>query len=531
MDPNRKPQKRATLVPVLSSQNHSNNYPPLHVEENHDYLRHWEGKGPEGDEIVDWGDLHQNEGEQAEILTEEEDLADDDVSLQPAEANYEHLRHWEGDASDGDKIVSWSDLDEDEGDDTEDDAESYGDAELNAAETAFIQARERKEARKRALSENVIVEIINESIETFSEKWKPGKGHELTSRAIKRAFDPPRLLREAEIRGNRKELIKRYQNDIEHFKHRLDELAEEILDRHGDSTQDEMRKLCQILGTHVENLEEAKWFLSVYGNALDGDFEGYIDDESDSAWSVENDDREMLVDVENPSDDPIIVDEESYPTSVSEVHRNDQGVQNKVHENDQGDRIPKAGTTTNRASYQMTTPIKPNTAPKLHVPRRDEPENSSILAISHWSMKDLVVRKDRKRIVMKVFRNLAPEQREMIRTRFQAVKKSNMLREIENCIDMFKRKEKRMLGVLPSDLTKIRTITHFFLCWWFGNDHMHETLSQEQLDELAVDLQNSDDLEFFYDWVEIILHKTFTTEAFRFAEEDIITISDDEAPP
>lgn len=132
---------------------------------------------------------------------------------------------------------------------------------------------------------------------------------------------------------------------------------------------------------------------------------------------------------------------------------------------------------------------------------------------------------------MKVFRNLAPEQREMIRTRFQAVKKSNMLREIENCINMFKRKEKRMLGVLPSDLTKIRTITHFFLCWWFGNDHMHETLSQEQLDELAVDLQNSDDLEFFYDWVEIILHKTFTAEAFRLAEEDIITISDDEAPP
>ena len=60
---------------------------------------------------------------------------------------------------------------------------------------------------------------------------------------------------------------------------------------------------------------------------------------------------------------------------------------------------------------------------------------------------------------------------------------------------------------------------------------MHETLSQEKLDQLAVDLQETDDLEFFYDWVEIILHKTFTDEAFRSAEEDVITISDDEAPP
>ena len=517
---NGKHQKRAPLVTVPASPKSSHDLPPLPAEEMHDYLRHWENTGTQGDSIVNWSDLDQSEEEETPILTEGDSL-NNVPPPPPAEESHEYLLHWERNAPDGDKIMNWSDLDESEEADSEDDPDGFGDDDLDAAEKAFIQAREQKNSRNRTVPESLIVDIINDSMEMFTNQWKPGQGLELTDKEIREAFDASRLLKRAEDRGDRKQLVKKYQADIQYFKRQLDGLAKEICDYHGNSKESEIRKICQILGTHVENLEEAKWFLSVYGNASDGDFEGYIDSESDSTWSGDMDDREMLVDVEDPSDGPSIMYKDKEAAVVSE---NCTNVKNS--------KTPKAARKESLASRQATAPIEQNAVLDLasQISPEDEPENSSILTISHWNMKSLIARRDRKRIVMKVFLEMTPEQRQMVRTRFQAVKKSNMLREIRNCIDMLRRKDRRMLGVLPSDLVKVKTVTNFFLCWWFGDNHMHEALPQDKFDELAIDLRDSDDLEFFYDWVEIILFKTFTNEAFRLAEEDIIVISDDETP-
>ncbi|KAF1971784.1 hypothetical protein BU23DRAFT_555621 [Bimuria novae-zelandiae CBS 107.79] len=184
------------------------------------------------------------------------------------------------------------------------------------------------------------------------------------------------------------------------------------------------------------------------------------------------------------------------------------------------------------ALFSPTAAPRPQRPQKAHGSR---PEIASIFTISKWSMEDLIASKDRKRIIMKVFLDMNQQEREMIRSRIKAVRKANLLREIRDCINMIYQKEERILGVLTSDLPKIKAVTSFFLCWWLAGNYMNKAPTDEQLHELVSELSERDDLETFYHWVHLLLHKTFTEEAFRNAhapsEEEVIVISDDERPP
>jgi hypothetical protein len=157
--------------------------------------------------------------------------------------------------------------------------------------------------------------------------------------------------------------------------------------------------------------------------------------------------------------------------------------------------------------------------------RRSRPEIASIMTVSGWVMRDLVG--DEKKVVMKVMLEMSRQDREMIHNRIRAIKKSNLLKEISTCIDMLCRKEQKMLGVLPSDLPKIKAITRFFLCWYFKDDYMHRMPTDEQLHDLATEPDRCDDFEMFYTFVHWILHNTFSEEAFRNAHRP----SDEEEPP
>lgn len=540
----------------------------------------------------------------------------------PVGEDYSYLLRWRGTESD-DEVVDWNkegwdnSVDEDKGvEEDEDECDSiheahftrdnediavdngFGYDQLEEQALAIRQARQ-KDGRRRKVPEGTVVNIINESMESFAEQWYPGKDSELTGIEKVQAFDPVHLWEEAEKHGRRDFLIERYQSDIEYFEHRLDILAAEICKL--QSSEKHIKERCKNLEVHVQNLEEAKWFLSIYAIPPEDDEPDkeseIIDLGSTSESSQHEDDGEKLVDVEKVLTEPIETKEEHVQKShgnIQEVlvekevfvrpersqhpdHTSKWGGNPPISKDTRSGAPPKNSvdmafnnTTPGRAglrearpieftrltnlnsepqivsSVEMTVPYKapvPNRSNRvpmsqvLRMPHGDRPEVASIFTISHWSMADLVASKDRKRITMKIFLQISSEERQMIRTRIQAVKKSNLIREINDYIDMLIRGERRLLGVLPLDLPKVRIITHFFLSWWFADDYIRRTPVNDKLLELTSDLNDdSEDLRTFYDWVYYILHKTFTEEAFRRAhepsQEEVIIISDDdeEAP-
>ncbi|OAG05401.1 uncharacterized protein CC84DRAFT_1091103 [Paraphaeosphaeria sporulosa] len=385
----------------------------------------------------------------------------------------------------------------------EDTSEGIEYNDLDAAESAIRQSTLQSHRKVGKVPEESVIKIINESMETFANKWSPAKDLELVSNADEQSLDPIRLWEDAEALGRREVLVEKYKFDIQLYESKLDTLAAEIC-KIPQSSEMQVRHHCRNLEMHVHNLERTKWFLSIYGlppaasehgsteeqhaNMTPGPARQHFEviDLGSSSESSDGDDREML----------IISSIESNGNLLSSVARN------------------------------------PSSRSQLQQPLRNRPEVASILTVSSWNMEDLVATMDRKRVIMKVMLDMGSQEREMIHNRIRALKKSNLLKEISTCIDMLFHNEQKMLGVLPSDLPKIRTITNFFLCWWFADNYMYKLPTEEQLHELATELYQTDDLELFYDWVHYILHKTFSEEAFRNAhapsKEEVIVISDDE---
>ncbi|KAF2446414.1 hypothetical protein P171DRAFT_330542, partial [Karstenula rhodostoma CBS 690.94] len=354
------------------------------------------------------------------------------------------------------------------------------------------------------VSMETVIRIINESMEAFANEWSPIKHLELAPDYDEQSFDPTRLWEDAEALGRRDGLVEKYRFEIQLYESKLDTLAAEIC-KIPQNSEKQVRQHCRNLEMHVHNLEAAKWFLSIYKlppaeseiggaeehhpNITQGPARRHAVEVIDLGSSPESseygEDREMIVDAE---------EEATIEESAIDV-----------------------------VDPCLQMPQKP---------RGNRPEKASILTVSGWNMRDLVAIKDSKRVVMKVMLDMSRQEREMIHRRIRVLKKSNLLKEISTCIDMLYRKEQKMLGVLPSDLPKIRAVTNFFLCWWFADNYMYKIPTDEQLHELATELHQSDDLELFYDFVHYILHKTFSEEAFQNAhapsKEETIVISDDE---
>ncbi|KAL1608432.1 hypothetical protein SLS60_003374 [Paraconiothyrium brasiliense] len=558
---------------------------------------------------------------------------------------YDHLLHW--DREEGDAIVEWDKEGWSEANDETDDEEERaavvyaveegeiesisggsGHNSLDAEEMAIRQVYQQSRERAGKVPKEVVIRIINESIEAFTNDWSPSKIMELESKD--QPLDPIRLWEDGEALNCRTELIERYTFEVRLFENKLDRLAEEIC-KIPQNSEKQVRQHCRNLEMHVHNLETAKWYLSIYelppvdtedGNdheqhATQTSARGHdaevIDLGSSPESSEHGDEKDLLVDAEEPavthsSLQQAVLSKRTEPFERKEhlkqhltIHsdtrshkctecgyetkRKDKLHNHLEHHHDR-DRAA-AGRTTNAAGTEATAypenniemvldnpptvatdvtaprtlglvrlrstilesavvssiePDKASNSPttrhaesrsrKSQKARGSRPEIASILTVSGWDMQDLVAAKDRKRIVMKVMLEMSRQERDMIHKRITALKKSNLLKEISTCIDMLYRKEQKMLGVLPSDLPKIKAITNFFLCWWLADDYMQKVPSDQQLHELVTELHQCDDLSTFYDWVYFILNRTFSEEAFRSAQapsqDEIIVISDDD---
>ncbi|KAF9733658.1 hypothetical protein PMIN02_011864 [Paraphaeosphaeria minitans] len=499
---------------------------------------------------------------------------------------YEHLLHWDQD--EGDRIVEWDedswgqndDIGEEEDDDGDnhvrDAMEDEGISEgleyndLDAPESAIRQMTQQAHPKVGNVPEETIIKIINESMEVFANEWSPVKDLELLPDHDEQSLDPIRLWEDAEALGHREELVEKYKYEIQLYESKLDTLAAEIC-KIPQKSEKQVHQHCRNLEMHVHNREGAKWYLSIYelppaasepGRAEEqhtnmsarpaGRHVEVIDLRSSSESSDNGDGREMIVDAEEQitGQDNTIDDAGTMRTPHQEPDT--EMIVDRIPTMAPDITAPRTLTLTRLRNLTPEPEVissvesdvgilssatrHPSLGPsESQQPLRNRPEIASILTVSGWDMEDLVVTKDRKRVTMKMMLHMSTQEREMIHKRIKALKKSNLLKEISTCIDMLYRKEQKMLGVLPSDLPKIRTITNFFLCWWFADNYMYKLPTEEQLHELATELHQTDDLELFYDWVHYILHKTFSEEAFRNAhapsKEEIIVVSDDEEQP
>lgn len=479
-------------------------------------------------------------------------IAGSDLPLRPAEVpdqeNYDHLLHWN--RGEDDDVIEWDQEgwgqadedpgDEDEGDIMEDeeapditDALDYND--LDAAEMAIRDIDQQPQERAGKVRRESVIRIINESMEAFTNNWSPSKDSELALANNGQPLDPVRLWEDAEALGHREQLVDKYTFEIKLYENKLDRLAAEIC-RIPQHSEKQVRQHCRNLEMHVHNLEAARWYLSIYemppadaGDDSDGKAhhttivknssgrkDAEVIDLGSSPESSDNDDRELIVDVEepaipNPSVHRPVMPE--TPRTLKLVRTESMASEAKI--------ISSIEVSPASGRAAKPTPKKPHGS---------RPEIASILTVSAWNMEDLVAAKDRKRITMKVVLEMTRQEREMIRNRMRAVKKPNLLKEIGTCVNMMYRKEQKMLGVLPSDLPKIKVITNFFLSWWLADDYMRKTPTNQQLQELASELDKCNDLETFYDWAHFILHKNFSEGAFQNAhapsQEEVIVISD-----
>ncbi|KAJ4354055.1 uncharacterized protein N0V89_005788 [Didymosphaeria variabile] len=478
---------------------------------------------------------------------------------------FDHLLHW--DREEGDTIVEWdqegwSEDDEEEDDEDEGAASIHavdGEVEsiangleynsLDAEEVAIRQLHQHSRERAGKVPKEVVIGIINESIEAFMNEWSPSKINEIAPESKEQSLDPIRLWEDGEALNRRGELIEKYKFEVRLFENKLDRLAEEIC-KIPQKSEKQTRQHCRNLEMHVHNLEAAKWYLSIYelppadtGDGSDheqhripatqGSTSGHdaevIDLGSSPESSQHGDEREMLVDAEEPAVTQCTLANPSTMTSDLTAPRTLELVRLKstVTESEGVSPIDPDGASVSPAARHAESRSR-----KSQKGRGSRPEIASILTVSGWDMQDLVAAKDRKRIIMKVMLGMSREERAMIHKRIRALKKANLLKEISTCIDMLYRKEQKMLGVLPSDLPKIMGMTSFFLCWWLADDYMRKTPSDQQLHELVTGLHQCDDLSTFYDWVYFILNRNFSEEAFRNAQapsqEEIIVISDDD---
>ncbi|KAF2637796.1 hypothetical protein P280DRAFT_377279, partial [Massarina eburnea CBS 473.64] len=339
------------------------------------------------------------------------------------------------------------------------------------------------------LSRENIVEVINECIEEFSTKWWPGKNQNASY-----TTDPKLLWEKAEKEGRRLFLVENHKATLKYLQSRLDAIGDAIA-ASDNTTEKEFRAFCATLEGTVEQIEEAEWLLSIYE---------LEPEEEDSGINTQTDQprKSIVIDLGSDSDSESSGDEmdidNTAPTAVTPGSMN-------------GRALPRS------------------------IPDRlaDKPGLSSITSVSRWDWNTLVAKRDRPRIVMKILHEVSSEDREMIRTRLNELRKQTLLKEIRYCVHMFIRGEAKIPGVLPRDLAKVVTCTKFFLCWWLADNYFKKTAPEWRLEELSQCLESgSEDIGIFYDWVRYILANTFSKEALRkpFApsQAEIITISDDD---
>ncbi|CAO2649361.1 Nn.00g067460.m01.CDS01 [Neocucurbitaria sp. VM-36] len=387
------------------------------------------------------------------------------------------------------------------------------------------------------LTPDQVVDIINERIDYYTRSWRPNKG---AVRGEEIEYDPEAMWEEAQVAGQRQQLVERYETDLAYYRHRLDKLCDEIVKFPG-SNVDKVRRQCSNLEVTIDSMELADWLLSIYklepvddsgdddpgiSLELQGHNSAHISKPSieivdlGSPSGTSGDDREgKLSPARHTESAPSIEDDQAPPRS--RYYTPDSVVAETIE--------PLVYTNHESAVPTRALPTV------LYTSHGDEPEYSSIATVLRWKWADLVDSQDRKRIVSKVVSELDVEDRDLIRTRLKHVGKLNMLKEIPACLEMLSRGQSKMQGVLPRDLPKIVTFTRLFLSWWLCDDYFRQEPHRWQLEELLQCLQEgSPDPETFCDYVNTIMTTTFSAEALRHPERpsqaEIIEISDDDEP-
>jgi hypothetical protein len=452
-----------------------------------------------------------------------------------APGEWDHLLRWaQVDAGEDVNVVQqeeedWAaeelvDVDDDDNDVTagaiEDDAPDLEDDNYNQP---FTQNRKGK------LSQEQIVDIINESIENYTNAWIPGKDEiieDLEPGRLVTCYDPDRLWEKAEDSGQRQDLAHRYESQAQYFQQRLDELCDEILKFPGANV-DAVRKQCCNLEVTVDSLEHANWLASIYNldPADDSDeesidFEASLDGNATQAPNFRPDTLPEVIDLDSLSDASELGNDHSASS---------QSPHSIVEENSRSESAPKTARSTDEMEHELVA-IPTSSA---QAPRGDAPENASIAMVRQWKWEDLVRTQDRERAVSKAILEMSSERRETVRIRLRILGRAKIIRETTACIAMLVRGDQRMPGVLPRDSQKIVTLTTLFLCWGLSQNCFHKTPNKETLEGFAQHLErDSSDLTRFYEYLNAILITTFNPDALEHLEQpsqaEVITISDDE---
>jgi hypothetical protein len=434
----------------------------------------------------------------------------------PVSDDWSHLLRWTQEGDDEEMEEDEPDTYTDE-EDLEDIMEVEEDEPDETTQSAGAPGSEVRGQRKSTtkLSEEQVVDIINERIEHYAQRWRPRK-EENTAQPP----DPLRIWEDAEAEGRRPQMAESKKLDVQYFSDRLDNICHEIAKDPWNSVK-EVRSICGTLAGTVEQLEEAKWYHDIY--ALQP-----VDDSEDDGEAVE------IIDLGSGS-------ESSQPDErLSNVEPSTKAVDSELPRRTArpvSTPVSLHGpTNTANVRHPVPQPFGHSSSTPGGVRHGRHPETASIHAVSQWDMDDLIAKADRKRIVMKVVHKMPAGDRELIRTRVQTVRKQDLLAEVAPCVTMLLRGEKRMRGVLQRDTYKIVAFTRLFLCWWMADDYFNSHKKEPtewQLEELAGNLEDGcTDLEYCYNWVRHILENTFNQEALRTpgkpSQPEVIEISSDE---
>jgi hypothetical protein len=437
------------------------------------------------------------------------------------------------------------------------------------------------------LTSDQVVNIINEFISQYTDKWSPGKH---ADSVFDQAYDANELWNELRSQNieERQRVIDNTKMEIVNYGNKLDKLCEAIFQDQWTSEK-AVKQQCASLESTIDLLEQEKWELSVYQlqspplKPIEDNLRGAVtlnptlpltqahyQSERDDEYIVHTDGRyesyqnAPAVNIEiNPARQTTeIIDLGSGSESEDEV----DSCQTPL------DEVPKAPYTyrkessaplisTGGGSQQSEGAIidsvelassekkrpKPRRYPSMQItppPQRssirsqDPPENASYATVLKWEWNELRKKRDRKRIIMKILQQMRSSDLELIRTRIQTTRKQVLISDVSLCIAILVRNENKIPDALAHDMPKIAKFTNLFLSWWTADDYFNDAdkaIEYWKLQDLAECLEKGvKDVDIFVDWTRYVLNNTFSEEALANlwapSQAEIIVISDDEDP-
>ncbi|KAF2263913.1 hypothetical protein CC78DRAFT_544613 [Lojkania enalia] len=349
----------------------------------------------------------------------------------------------------------------------------------------------------RSLSEDQIVDVINESIDEYTTQW-----HDTILR--KQLCKANKMWRAVEAEGRRTQRVAEKARNIRYYEARLNIIGDELL-KFSWACVEELRAQCKSLQGSVENLEQERWEHSIYGQPYAPPLIESPRPNIDKASISSGEDR----DKEYDEDSPISADYESEGAIEGDQFViKDPPTESRTIV-DLGD-----GSSETEEEGEEDEEDEENII-LLENEEPDRPENASFAAVAKWKLQNLIDKSDRKRLIMKIIQNMSEDERDILRARI-SVRRQDLLNEIPWCIHMMITGQKKMPGVLPKDHNKVIIWTKLFLSWWLCDNYINKNASTWHLEELEECLNKGcRDPGVFHDWVMKIMGRTFKKGSYN----------------